>query len=61
MADVKEILQTKVMLYIMGHGMAELAQIDDEFKEELEDYDKCVTLREYIKEREEYERSYRPS
>lgn len=31
------------------------------FFEESEDYDKCVELREYIKEREEYERSYRPS
>ena len=39
MADVKEILQTKVMLYIMGSGLQELSKIDDEFKEELEDYE----------------------
>ncbi len=39
MADVKEVLQTKVMLYIMGKGLEELSKIDTEFKEEIEDFE----------------------
>ncbi len=37
--DVKEVLQTKVMLYIMGKGLEELSKIDEEFQEEIEDFE----------------------
>lgn len=39
MTNVKEILQTKVMLYIMGKGLEELSKIDEEFQEEIEDFE----------------------
>ncbi|MHA1648683.1 MAG: SCP2 sterol-binding domain-containing protein [Candidatus Helarchaeota archaeon] len=37
--SVKEILQTKVMLYIMGKGLEELSKVDEELQEEIEDFD----------------------
>ena len=39
MSDVKEILQTKVMLYIMGKGLEEMSKIDEEFQDEIEDFE----------------------
>ncbi|MHA1265465.1 MAG: SCP2 sterol-binding domain-containing protein [Candidatus Helarchaeota archaeon] len=42
MSDVKEILQTKVMLYFMGKGLEELSKIDEEFQEEIEDFDATI-------------------
>ncbi|MHA1276423.1 MAG: SCP2 sterol-binding domain-containing protein [Candidatus Helarchaeota archaeon] len=37
--SLKEILQTKVMVYIMGKGLEELAKLDEEFQEEIEDFE----------------------
>jgi putative sterol carrier protein len=37
--DVKEVLQTKVMVYIMAKGLEELAKVDEEFQEEIEDFE----------------------
>ncbi|NVM53995.1 MAG: SCP2 sterol-binding domain-containing protein [Candidatus Helarchaeota archaeon] len=36
--SVKDILQTKVMLYIMAKGLEELSKISEEFQEEIEDF-----------------------
>ena len=42
MADVKDVLSTKVMLYIMGKGLEELSKIDEEFQEEIEDFEAVI-------------------
>ncbi|NVM30814.1 MAG: SCP2 sterol-binding domain-containing protein [Candidatus Helarchaeota archaeon] len=39
MVNVKEVLQTKVMVFIMAKGLEELSKIDEEFQEEIEDFE----------------------
>ncbi|HUY01034.1 MAG TPA: SCP2 sterol-binding domain-containing protein [Candidatus Deferrimicrobium sp.] len=52
--SVKEILATKVMVYMMGKGLEELSKVDDEFKEEIEDFEAVLqwnigdTIKMYI-------------
>jgi putative sterol carrier protein len=40
--SVKEVLQTKVLLYIMGKGLEEVSSTNEEFKEEFEDLDATI-------------------
>jgi len=40
--SVKEVLQSKVLLYIMGKGLEEVSATNDEFKEEFEDLDATI-------------------
>ncbi len=40
--NVKEILQTKVLLYFMGKGLEEISRTNDEYKEDFEDYDAVI-------------------
>jgi putative sterol carrier protein len=53
--SVKEILQAKVLLFIMGKGLEEISATNEEFKEEFEDYDATIqwtiadTVKMYMK------------
>jgi putative sterol carrier protein len=53
--SVKEIIQTKVLLYIMGKGLEEISTTNEEFKEEFSDYDATIqwtiadTVKMYMK------------
>lgn len=40
--SVKDVLQTKVLLYIMGKGLEEVSSTNEEFKEEFEDLDATI-------------------
>jgi len=41
-ANIKEVLQTKVLLYIMGKGLEEISMTNSEFQEEFEDIDATI-------------------
>ncbi|MFX1293544.1 MAG: SCP2 sterol-binding domain-containing protein [Promethearchaeota archaeon] len=40
--EIKEVLWTKVLLFIMGKGVEELSKIDEDFQEEIEDFEAIV-------------------